>query len=162
VSPRRKQPLTQQRPLEALLETAAYPNSDTLLVLVTMQELIATHREWEGYEYFGRLAEEQPARRPLFRSLQATMQARVAAEVPLLRRLAWVKDAIAKLDEGAAADPRLGRLARGLVFAELPSRFGKARQAIEDLEASRAGGLDLPLGLDRGIYRALAAAYRTL
>jgi glyoxylase-like metal-dependent hydrolase (beta-lactamase superfamily II) len=162
VPPRRKQPLTQQRPLEALLETAAYPNSDTLLVLVTMQELIATHREWEGYAYFGRLAEEQPARRALFRSLQATMQARVAAEVPLLRRVAWVEDAIRKLDEGAAAEPRLGRLARGLVFAELPSRFGKARQAIEDLEATRAGGLDLPLGLDRGIYRALAAAHRTM
>ena len=157
-----KPPLTQQRPLGALLEAAAYPNSDTLLVLVTMQQLIATHREWEGYAYFGRLAEEQPNRRALFASLQATMQARVAREVPLLRRVAWVDDAIRKLDEGAAADPQLGRLARGLVFAELPPRFGKARQAVEDLEACLGHGLALPLGLDRGIYRGLAAAYWTL
>jgi glyoxylase-like metal-dependent hydrolase (beta-lactamase superfamily II) len=158
---RRKQPLTQHRPLKGLLTAAAYPNSDTLLVLVTMQQLLATHREWEGYQYFGRLAEEQPHRRAFFRSLQATMQARVARDVPLLRRVAWVKDAIRKLDEGVAADPLLGRLARGLVFADLPSRFGKARQAVEDLEWCLAHPLGLPLGLSRGIYRGLAAAHRT-
>src|SRR6266542_2482523 len=162
VPPARKAPLTEQRPLEALLTLAAYPNSDTLLVLVTMQQLIATHREWDGYEYFGRLGKEQPKRRAFFRSLQAAMQARVAGDVPLLRRVAWVEDAIHKLDEGAAADPLLGRLARGLVFSELPVRFAKAHQAIEDLEASLVNRIELPLGLNRGIYRGLAAAYKTL
>jgi hypothetical protein len=130
-------------------------------VLVTMQQLIATHREWEGYEYFGRLAEEQPNRRAFFRCLQAAMQARVAGDVPLLRLVGWVEDAIGKLDEGAAAEPALGRLARGLVFADLPSRFGKATQAIEDLDWCLAHPVELPLGLNRGIYRGLAAAYRT-
>jgi glyoxylase-like metal-dependent hydrolase (beta-lactamase superfamily II) len=158
--PAKGPPLTQQRPLAALLTASAYPNSDTLLVLVTMQQLIATHHEWDGYRYFGRLADEQPTRRALFRSLQATMQARVADEVPLFRRVAWVEDAIRKLDEGAAAEPGLGRLARGLVFAELPPRFGKGRQAIEDLEWCLAHPVELPLGLDRGIYRGLAEAYR--
>lgn len=155
-------PITQQRPLSALLETAAYPNSDILLILVTMQQLMATHREREGHEYFGRLSEEQPNRRALFRALQAVMQARIANEVPLLRRAAWVQDAIRKLDEGAAAEPLLGRLARGLVFSELPHRFGKTRQAVEDLEACLTHAADIPLGLNRGIYRGLAAAYRTL
>jgi len=163
VPPPPKEPLTQQRPLSALLKAAAYPNSDTAVVLLTMQQLVASHREWEGYQYFGRLAEEQPDRRAFFRSLQAAMQARVANDVPLLKRVAWVEDAIHKLDEGAAADPQLGRLARGLVFAELPSRFGKAAQAVDDLEWSlnhyRTG---LPLDLNRGIYRGLASAYRTL
>lgn len=161
VPPQQKPPVTQQRPLSALLKATAYPNSDTLLVLVTMQQLTATHREWEGYQYFGRLAEEQPDRRAFFRALQATMQARVANDVPLLRRVAWVEDAIHKLDEGVAAEPALGRLARGLVFADLPSRFGKASQAIEDLDWLLNHRINLPLGLDRGIYRALAAAYRT-
>jgi glyoxylase-like metal-dependent hydrolase (beta-lactamase superfamily II) len=155
-------PLSQQRPLTALMEAAAYPNSDTLLVLVTMQDLLATHRAWDGYRYFGRLADEQPARRPLFRALQAVMQARVAPEVPLLKRVAWVNDAIRKLDEGAAADPALGGFARGLVLAELPARFGKARQAIDDLEAALQRGAQLPFGFQRGAYRGLAAAYRTL
>jgi hypothetical protein len=161
VPPPTKTPVTEQRPLGALLKAAAYPNSETLLVLVTMQHLLATHREWEGYAYFGRLADEQPGRRALFRSVQASMQARVANDVPFWKRVAWVEDAIRKLDEGAIADPLLGRFARGIVFAELPARFGKARQAIEDLEACVAHRAELPLGFDRGIYRALAAAYRT-
>ena len=159
--PAQKPPATQQRPLSALMKASAYPNSDTLLVLLTMQQLMATHREWEGYQYFGRLSEEQPNRRAFYRSLQATMQARVAGDVPLLRRVAWVEDAIRKLDEGVAADPALGRLARGLVFADLPARFHKAPQAIEDLEWFLGHQINLPLGLDRGIYRALAAAHRT-
>ena len=162
VPPPAKAPMTQQRPLAALLEAAAYPNSETVVVLTTMQQLLASHREWEGYAYFGRLAVEQPARAPLFRALQGTMQARVANQVPLLRRVAWVEDAIRKLDEGVAADPVLGRFARGLVFAELPPRFGKAQAAIDDLEFSLAHGAQFPFGFERGIYRGLAAAYRTL
>jgi glyoxylase-like metal-dependent hydrolase (beta-lactamase superfamily II) len=161
VPPPTKTPVTEQRPLGALLKAAAYPNSETLLVLVTMQHLLATHREWEGYAYFGRLADEQPGRRALFRSVQASMQARVANDVPLWKRVAWVEDAIRKLDEGATADPLLGRFARGIVLAELPARFGKARQAIEDLEACVAHRAEFPVGFDRGIYRAMASAYRT-
>lgn len=155
-------PLIEQRPLAALLETAGYPNSDTLLVLVAMQELLSTHREWEGYDYFGRLAQQQPKRRAFFRSLQGVMQARVAKDIGLLKRIAWVDDAIQKLDEGAAADPLLGRFARGLVFAELPDRFGKTRLAVADLEACLARREELPIGLDRGIYRELAVAYHAL
>ena len=162
VPPPAKATVTQQRPLGALLEAAAYPNSDTVVVLTAMQQLTARHREWEGYQYFGRLAVEQPARAPLFRALQATMQARVANEVPLLKRVAWVEDAIGKLDEGVAADPVLGRFARGLVFAELPPRFGKAQAAIDDLDFSLAHAAQFPFGFERGIYRALGAAYRTL
>ncbi len=157
-----KPPLIEQRPLAALMETAAYPNSQTLLLLVTMQQLVSNHREWEGYDYFGRLALQQPQRRALFRSLQAVMQVRVASEIGLLKRIAWVEDAIQKLDEGAASDPVLGRFARGQVFAELPERFGKARAAVSDLEASLAHREELPFGFDRGIYRELAVAYRTL
>lgn len=157
-----KPPLIEQRPLSALMETAAYPNSQTLLLLVTMQQFIANRREWEGYDYFARLSREQPARRTLFRSLQAVMQVRVAGDIGLLKRVAWVEDAIQKLDEGAESDPLLGRFARGQVFAELPSRFDKARTAVSDLEASLAHREDLPFGFDRGIYRALSLAYRTL
>jgi glyoxylase-like metal-dependent hydrolase (beta-lactamase superfamily II) len=51
---------------------------------------------------------------------------------------------------------------RGQVLAELPARFDKARQAVADLEATLAVRARLPFGFDRGIYRALAAAYRTL
>lgn len=158
----RKPPFTAQRPLSSLLEVSAYPNADTRVLLVTMQQLMSSHREWDGYRHFGRLAEEQPQRRTQLLALQATMQARVAQDVPLLRRIAWVKDAIAKLDAGVAADPRLGRLGRGLVFAELPARFGKTQQAVDDLEFCLAHSDEIPFEMNRGIYRALAVAYRTL
>lgn len=157
-----KPPLTQQRPLESLLRVAAYPNSDDFVLLVTMQELLATHRERQGYDYFGKLAREQPERRALLHTLQAVMQARLADEVPLFNRVAWVEDAIRKLDAGAAADPVLGRFARGLVFADLPERFGKTRQAVADLNESLRQRAKFPVNLDRGIYRALAVAYRKL
>jgi glyoxylase-like metal-dependent hydrolase (beta-lactamase superfamily II) len=160
--PSAQAPLTQRRELETLMQLAAYPNSETTTVLIAMQQFLSTHSEWEGFDFFGRLAAEQPARRTLFRSLQGVMQARVAGDVFLLRRVAWVEDAIAKLDEGAAADPLLGRFARGLVFADLPDRFGKARQAVDDLEACRARSAEFPFPLERGMLVGLAAAYHTL
>jgi glyoxylase-like metal-dependent hydrolase (beta-lactamase superfamily II) len=156
-----KPPLTQNRTLDTLRALAAEPNSETLVVLMAAQQFLAGHREWDGYEYFGRLASEQPARRGLFRSLQGIMQARVAGDVPLLKRVAWVEDAIGKLDEGVAADPVLGRFGRGLVLADLPPRFGKAPQAIADLQLVLQREDQLPQPLHRAIYRGLAAAYRT-
>jgi glyoxylase-like metal-dependent hydrolase (beta-lactamase superfamily II) len=155
-------PGAQQRPLDALLEVAAYPNADTVVVLATFQQLIASHREWQGYDYFGRLAQEQPNRRALLEGLQGALQARVASQVPLLKRIAWVEDAINKLDRAAAADPLLGRFARGSVFAELPTRFGKTHAAVDDLEACLARRAEFPVNVDRAIYRSLAIAYRTL
>jgi glyoxylase-like metal-dependent hydrolase (beta-lactamase superfamily II) len=160
-SPRAPQPpLTQNRELEAFRALAAEPNAEAVVVFVAAQAFMAGHREWDGVEYFGKLAAEQPARRALFQSLQGMMQARVASDVPLLRRVAWVEDAIAKLDAGAAADPGLGRFARGLVFADLPDRFGKSRQAIEDLQLALQHVDELPVPLHRGLYRGLALAYR--
>jgi hypothetical protein len=79
-------PLIEDGPLTALKETAAYPNSQTVLLMVTMQQFTANHREWDGYDYFGRLAREQPQRGPLLRSLQAVMQARVAGDIGLSGR----------------------------------------------------------------------------
>jgi glyoxylase-like metal-dependent hydrolase (beta-lactamase superfamily II) len=153
-------PLTQNRDLDSFRVLAAEPNSDNLVVFMTTQQFLAGHREWDGVEYFGKLASEQPARRGLFLSLQGLMQARVAMDVPLLRRVAWVEDAIGKLDAGVAADPVLGRFARGLVFADLPDRLGKAKQAISDLQFALEHADELPTPLHRGIYRGLAAAYR--
>lgn len=59
-------PVTQLRPLDALLDVAAYPNAQTVVVLSTLQQLMASHREWQGYEFFGRLSREQPNRHIFF------------------------------------------------------------------------------------------------
>src|SRR5262249_50884337 len=49
-----------------------------------------------------------------------------------------------------------------LVFADLPSRFNKAAQAVDDLQWSLDHRASFPVDIDRGIYRGLAAAHRTL
>jgi glyoxylase-like metal-dependent hydrolase (beta-lactamase superfamily II) len=161
-TPTQRPPLTSNHTLDSLEKLAAFPNAEKVVVLAAMQEFMASHREWEGYAYFGKLAREQPSQAAFFGSLQAAMQARVAEDVPLLKRVAWVEDAIAKLDAGAAADPLLGRFGRGVVFAALPERFGKWQQAVDDLNACLAHRDAFPLELDRGIYRALADAYGKL
>src|SRR5260370_37520455 len=83
--------LTQHRELESLLEVAAYPNADTTVVLIAMQQLMATHQEWQGYEYFGRLAQEQPAQRAFVRPLPTRMQARGAHGRSLFRPVSRVE-----------------------------------------------------------------------
>ena len=159
--PRPQPALVQNREVEAFAQAAAWPNAEVMIAIVAAQEFIAARNERDGYEYFQRLAREQPGR-PVLLSLEGLLQARAAGEIPLLRRVAWVEEAIGKLDRGAQADPIAGRLLRGLVFAELPDRFGKARQAVADLEASLERRDSFPADLDRGIYRGLAQAFRTL
>jgi len=158
---RRPPALVQNRELEAFAAAAAFPNAEPAVAIIAAQQYMAARREQEGYEYFQRLAREQPGR-PILTSLEGLMQARMAGDVALLRRVGWVEEAIGKLDRGAEAEPIGGRLVRGLVFAGLPGRFGKAKQALADLEASLANRDSFRFELDRGILRAMAAAHRTL
>jgi len=160
-APRPPPALVQNREVESFAQAAAWPNAEPLVAIIAAQEFAAARHDRDGYEYFQRLAREQP-QRPILLSLEGMLQARAAGEVPLLRRVAWVEEAIGKLDRGAEADPVAGRLVRGLVFAELPERFGKAKQAVADLEASLERRDSFPADLDRGIYRGLAQAFRTL
>jgi glyoxylase-like metal-dependent hydrolase (beta-lactamase superfamily II) len=157
----RPAPVAQNRELDALSAAAAYPNAEVAVAILAAQQYVAARRVPDGYEYFRRLAREQPGR-PILVSLEGMLQARMASDVSLLRRVGWVEEAIGKLDRGAEAEPVAGRLVRGLVFAQLPERFGKARQAVEDLEASLAARASFPIELDRAILSGLAAAHRTL
>jgi glyoxylase-like metal-dependent hydrolase (beta-lactamase superfamily II) len=158
---RRPPALTQNRELDAFAAAAAYPNAEPAVALLAAQQFMAAHREQEGYQYFQRLVREQPGR-PILLSLEGMMQARMAGDVALLKRVGWVEEAIAKLDRGAEAEPIAGRLIRGLVFAELPDRFGKGAQAVADLEASLKNRDSFRIEIDRGILRAMAAAHRTM
>jgi glyoxylase-like metal-dependent hydrolase (beta-lactamase superfamily II) len=160
-APRPPRALVQNREVEAFAQAASWPNAEPLVAISAAQEFIAAHHERDGYEYFQRLAHEQP-QRPILTSLEGLLQARSAEQVALLSRVSWVEEAIAKLDRGAQADPGAGRLLRGLVFADLPDRFGKAKQAVADLEASLAIRDKFPGDLDRAIYRGLGRAFRTL
>jgi glyoxylase-like metal-dependent hydrolase (beta-lactamase superfamily II) len=158
--PRPAPQLAQNREVEGFAAAAAWPNAEVAVSIIAAQEFVAARHERDGYEYFQRLAREQPGR-PVLTSLEGLLQARCAGEIPLLQRVSWVEDAIRKLDRGAEAEPVAGQLLRGLVFADLPERFGKAKQAVADLEASLARRDAFPIEIDRGLFLALAKAWRT-
>src|SRR5438105_871293 len=130
--PRPAPQLAQNREVEGFAAAAAWPNAEVAVPIIAAQEFMAARHERDGYEYFQRLAREQPDR-PVLTSLEGLLQARSAGEIPLLRRVSWVEEAIRKLDRGAEAEPVAGQLLRGLVFADLPERFGKAMKALRQI-----------------------------
>ena len=156
----RPPPVARNVTLDALETVAGWPDAEDITVMTLAQQFMAAHRYRRGYDWFHARAAAQPSR-PLLVSLEGLFQALMSDEIPLLSRVGWVEDAIKKLDRGAAAEPRWGRYLRGLTFAELPDRFGKARQAIDDLKASLAAPPALVFDPQRGIYRALGLAYAT-
>ncbi len=159
--PRVPSPITRNRQLESLEQAVRWPEPTAAVVMTLVNEYATTHREREGFTYFEERARTSP-QRTLFLALGGLFQARLAPEVPLLERSAWVEAAAAKLDRAAAAGGGLERYLRGVVFCELPERFGRTRQGALDLEWMLANAQGFPPGLRRGAWRGLATAYATL
>jgi len=157
--PRPPQPprLTRQRLLESLEQAVRWRDPATPTVMMLANEYLSGHHDRAGYSYFEARARQSPER-PLFTALTGLFQARTAPEIPLLQRVDWVEDAIGKLDR-AARRGGLERYLRGIVFAELPARFQRAPQAIQDLEAMLAAADQFPPGFQRGAWRGLSKAY---
>src|SRR5258708_38074505 len=127
-APRPPPQVAQNREVEAFAAAAAWPNSESAVAIIAAQQFIVARHERDGYEYFQRLAREQPDR-PIFISIEGLLQANSAPEIPLLSRVAWVEEASGKLDRVTEAEPVAGRLLRWLVFAALPHRLAKPKKA---------------------------------
>jgi glyoxylase-like metal-dependent hydrolase (beta-lactamase superfamily II) len=156
-----EQPIVPDLEVEALKEAVRWPKADVAAVMTLAGRLMAGRRDAEGLAYFHeRAASERD--RGLFLALEGVFQARQAGTISLFRRVAWVNDAVAKLDRAVALDPGLPRYLRGTVLAGLPERFGKAQAAIDDLTWVLANKERFPVGLRRGAYYGLAQAYTTL
>src|SRR5262249_28318457 len=147
--------------LDALKEAVRWPKADVSAGMMLAGRLMAGRRDAEGLAYFRERAESEPDR-GLFLALEGVFQARQADSVSLFRRVAWVNDAVAKLDRAVALDPGLPRYLRGVVLAGLPERFGKAQAAVEDLTWMLDNKARFPVGLQRGAYYGMAQAYTTL
>jgi glyoxylase-like metal-dependent hydrolase (beta-lactamase superfamily II) len=154
-------PIVPDLELEALKEAVSWPRADVAAVMTLAGRLMAGRRDAEGFAYFSERAASEPGR-GLFLALQGVFQARQADSVSLFRRVAWVSDAVAKLDRAVVLDPGLPRYLRGVVLAGLPERFGKAQTAVEDLTWVLDNKARFPIGLRRGVYYGLAQAYSTL
>ncbi len=154
-------PIVPDLELDALQEAVRWPHADATAVMALAGRLMAGRRDAEGLAYFQERAASEPGR-GLFLALEGVFQARQAGSVSLLRRVAWVSDAVAKLDRAVALEPGLPRYLRGVVLAGLPERFGKAGAAVEDLTWMLNNKDRFPAGLRRGAYYGLAQAYTTL
>jgi len=113
--------LTRDRQRESLEKAVRWKDPSPRVVLQLAGDYLATGREREGYAYFEAREREAPET-PLFTALTGLFQARMASQVPLLERVAWVENATALLDRAAAAGG-LERYLRGIVFADLPGTF---------------------------------------
>jgi glyoxylase-like metal-dependent hydrolase (beta-lactamase superfamily II) len=154
-------PVTRNVELEALQEAVRWPNPTPRTVLTLAGQFVASRRDHEGYTFFQERAASQPDQ-PLWLALEGLFQARLAGQVPLLQRGAWVQEALAKLDRAVSQESGLTRYFRGTVLAQLPADFGKADAAVVDLEWVLQNQERVPVGFRRNIYRALAQAYTTL
>jgi glyoxylase-like metal-dependent hydrolase (beta-lactamase superfamily II) len=154
-------PLMRDLELEALETAVRWPNAANPVVVGLAGRYLASRHDSDAYRYFQERAQSQPDR-PLFLALEGFFQARMAGDVSLFRRVAWVNDAVAKLDRAVARDPGLSRYFRALVLAELPPRFGKAEAALADLDWVLQNKERFPVGLRRPVYRGLARVYTTL
>src|SRR5208282_3750618 len=152
--------LTRNLDLDAFEQAVRFRNPTTPTVAGLVNQYLATGRDGDGYAYFCERAAKVPDR-PLFAALCGLFQARMAPTVALFQRVAWVQEAMARMDRAAVADG-LSRYFRGIVSAQLPDRFGRAQQAVEDLEWVLAHEKEFPPGLRRGAYAGLASAYRQL
>lgn len=154
-------PLTVNRTLEALKTIVRWPTPTTPAILALTGQYLAAGRDEEAYGYFAERATAQPDQ-AIFVALEGMFQARMASQVFLLRRVTWVKDAIAKLDRAASTGHPVARYLRGVTLAELPARFGRAESAAADLAWVLQHRESFPPGLLRSVYRGLARAFTTL
>jgi glyoxylase-like metal-dependent hydrolase (beta-lactamase superfamily II) len=153
--------LTSDRALQALKEVVRWPQPAIPTVLNLTSQFIAARRDRDAYDYFHERGEAAP-NEPLFRALEGLFQARMAGQVFLLRRVAWVKDAIVKLDRAAETGHPIARYLRGVALAEVPARFGRAESAVAELQWVLQHQEDFPPGLLRSVNRGLAQAFTTL
>ncbi len=149
-------PLTRNLDLEALEVAVRFDDPTPVVVMNLANQYLATGRNREGHAYFCERARKVPSR-ALFTALCGVFQARTAAQVPLLQRIAWVEEALAKLDRAAQQDG-LSRYLRGVTCAALPARFERARQAQADLEWVIEHASAFPPGLMRGAQHSLRVA----
>src|SRR5262249_6705217 len=143
------------RMLEAWKEVVRWPTSSIAAILTLTGQYPAAGRDEEAYRYFRERAGAAP-RQPRSEAMVAAPQIRMPGQVFLLRRVAWVKEGIAKLDRAANTGHRVARYLRGVTFAELPARFGRAQQAVTELEWVLQQRDAFPPGLHRSVYRGLA------
>src|SRR4051812_18089355 len=135
---------TSQRPALEYLKVVnrAGPPADPQLLFLLMGQFANANRPREGAEFLASLMQQFDPRltdgqRALYLGATALLRAQAAPQVPLLRRVGWVKDTVAMLDRAkqlSGGEVFMVRWTSGVVRAQLPAVFGQRKSAAEDLQ----------------------------
>ena len=145
------------------------PPSDPQLLFILMGQFANSGRHLEGIAYFEEVLkrfgpELKDAQRAQYLVAIASLRSTHANDVFVLKRIGWVRDTLALLDEAK----RLGKdqmfIARwmsGVVRAQIPSLFGERDAALADLLWCVQNGAAAPHpGWLREVYAGLSGLYR--
>ncbi len=120
----------------------AGPVMDAQLSANLMQQFMNANQFEDGIQFFESLQQTHesrlsPEQKALYLSAVGVLRASRADEVPLLKRSAWVNEIIEMLENARLLthnDSFLVRWMTGVVYAQLPDRFGKTDAAFADLQ----------------------------
>jgi glyoxylase-like metal-dependent hydrolase (beta-lactamase superfamily II) len=164
-------PVAPRQPELEYLEAVnrAAPPTDPQLLFLLMGLYANANRYGEGAEFFAGRLQEFTARlsdhqKALYLSAIGMLRAGYSAQVPFWRRLGWVKETIGVLDEAkrlSGGTVYVVRWMSGVVGAQLPSFFGRADAARDDLTWCLDNADRAPhAGWSREVYYQLASLDR--
>ncbi|HEU5293396.1 MAG TPA: MBL fold metallo-hydrolase [Burkholderiaceae bacterium] len=165
-------PASGQEPPELLYlkqVNAWRPPSDPQLLFLLMGQYANSGRALEGAEYIGSLLDRyrgglSPQQQSAYLLAGAALRAAAADQVPLLKRIGWVRDTLAMIDqvkELTAGNSFPARWMSGVVRTQVPAFLGERDGGLEDLRWAEAHADLAPHpGWLREVYAGLATQYR--
>jgi len=149
---------------------AAGPPRDPQLLLLLMAQYANANLQREGIAYLSTLLQQFGPRltdrqKSLYLGAIGLLRAGHAGEVPFWKRIGWVKETIATLEEAkrlSGGDIFVVNWMSGVVYAQLPGFFNQKQEAIADLTwcVEHAGTAPHP-GWLREVYYQLAALHHS-
>ena len=148
----------------------AGPPRDPQLLFLLMGQYVNANRYLEGIEFFSTLLKEFEPRlsdrqRSLYLAAIGLLRAGYADEVAFWKRIGWVKDTIAILEEAkqrSGGDIFIVRWISGVVYTQLPAFFNQRDAALAELTWCIENADKAPnSGWLREVYYQLASLHRS-
>jgi len=149
---------------------AAGPPRDPQLLLLLMAQYSNANLQREGIEYFSALLKDFEPRlserqKSLYLAAIGLLRAGHAGEVPLWKRLGWVRETIEILEQAkrlSRGEIFVVRWMAGVVYAQLPGFFDQREAALADLHwCVKNAGKAPHAGWLREVYYQLANVHRS-
>jgi len=147
---------------------SAGPTNDPRLVFLLMAEYLNSNQLETGIDFFQSFIDKNedqmsPDQKAVYLSALGVLRASYANHVPLLDRIDWVNETIDIMENAREITNNNNFLVRwttGVVYAQLPDRFGKREAAYQDLEWLIENRDKEPQpGFLREVYYRLASLY---